>query len=320
MKVLVLSEHDVERLLTMEACIGLMGDALAALARGEVHNPLRQAIRPPGAKHLIGLMPAFRGGEWPAYGLKEICIFPENPSRGLDTHLGAVLLHSGETGELLAMANASAITAIRTAAASALATRVLAREDAHILAVLGSGVQAASHLRAIPLVRDIREVRIYSRNRAKAEGLGQGRVCASAEEAVRGADVIVTATSSAEPVVRREWMAPGAHINAVGACFPAARELDGATVAAASFFVDSRESAFHESGDYLLAVREGAIPGPEHIRAELGEVLLGRAGGRGSEEEITIYKSLGIAVEDLVSVAFLYDEAKRQSAGTWIDF
>lgn len=318
-QVLILNEHEVERLLAMDECIDVLADALAALSGGEVHNPLRQAIRPPGAKHLIGLMPAFRGGGRPAYGLKEICIFPENPARGLDTHLGAVLLHSGETGELLAMMNASAITAIRTAAASALATRLLAREDAHTLAVLGSGVQAASHLRAIPLVREIREVRIYSRNRAKAEALGKGRVCDTAEAAVRGADIIVTATSSAEPVVRREWVAAGAHINAVGACFPTARELDGATVAAASLFVDRRESALNEAGDYLLALKEGAI-GAGHIRGEIGELVTGRVEGRRSADEITLFKSLGVAAEDLASAAFLYDKAKRLGTGTWVGF
>ena len=170
MKVLVLSEHDVEHLLTMEACIEVMEDALAALARGEVHNPLRQAIRAPGAPGLLGLMPAWRGGETPYYALKEVCVFPENPKRGLDTHLGAVILHSGETGEPLAFMNASAITAIRTAAVSAVATKLLAREDAAVLAILGTGVQAKSHREAIPLVRPIREIRMCGRGRERGGG------------------------------------------------------------------------------------------------------------------------------------------------------
>ncbi|HYO78177.1 MAG TPA: ornithine cyclodeaminase family protein, partial [Thermoanaerobaculia bacterium] len=268
MRVLVISEHEVETLLPMERCIELMAEALTALARGEAHNPLRQAIRAPGAPGLLGLMPAWRGGERPYYALKEVCVFPENPKRGLDSHLGAVVLHSGETGEPLAFVNASAITAIRTAAVSALATRLLAREDAATLAIIGAGVQARSHARAIPLVRNIKEVRSYSRTSGTAS---------SVEEAVRGADIIVTATSAREPVLRREWVAPGAHINAVGSSIAAARELDSDLVAAASLFVDRRESTVNESGDYLFALRDGAIARPGHIRAELGERLTGTA-------------------------------------------
>ncbi|HEX6097264.1 MAG TPA: ornithine cyclodeaminase family protein [Thermoanaerobaculia bacterium] len=306
MKVLVLSEHDVHELLTMAECIAVMEDALAALARGEVHNPLRQAIRAPGAPGLLGLMPAWRGSGTPYYGLKEVCVFPENPRRGLDTHLGAVILHSGETGEPLAFMNASAITAIRTAAVSAVATKLLARDDAAVLAIIGTGVQGQSHRQAIPLVRSIREIRMCGR-------------AGSVEEAVRGADIIVTATSAREPILRREWLSPGVHINAVGSSIAAARELDTATVAAASLFVDRRESTLNESGDFLFARRDGAV-GDDHIRAELGELLTGAAPGRTSAEEITLFKSLGLAVEDLASAAFLYEKARREHRGTWIDF
>jgi ornithine cyclodeaminase len=311
MKVLVVSEHDVERLLTMERCIDVMANALTALARGEVHNPLRNAIRAPGAAGLLGLMPAWRGGDPSYYAIKEVCVFPENPKRGLDTHLGAVVLHSGETGAPLAFMNAAAITAIRTAAVSAVATRLLAREDASVLAILGGGAQAKAHLRAIPLVRNIKEIRTFSRSSGTT---------ASAEAAVRGADIIVTATNAREPILRREWIADGAHINAVGSSIAAARELDGATVAAASLFVDRRESTVNESGDYLFALREGAISGPEHIRAELGEILTGAAPGRTSQDEITLFKSLGLAIEDLASAAYLYETAQREGIGTWIDF
>jgi ornithine cyclodeaminase len=310
-KVLILSEHDVEQLLVMEECIEVMEEALAALARGEVHNPLRQAIRPAGAPGLLGLMPAWRGGEMPYFALKEVCVFPGNPARGLDSHLGAVVLHSGETGEPLAFVNAASVTAIRTAAVSAVATKLLARESASILAVIGSGVQAKSHLRGIPLVRSVKEVRQYSRS--------AGNV-ASVEEAVRGADLIVTATSSKEPILRREWLSPGVHINAVGSSIAAARELDSATVAAASLFVDRRESTVNESGDYLFALREGAISGPGHIRAELGEILTGTAPGRTTEDEITLFKSLGLAVEDLAAAAFLFEKARRLGRGNWVEF
>lgn len=325
-KTLILGHHDVETLLTYPDCIAAMEEVLASTARGgEVHNPLRSIVRPENAQGFLGLMPAYRGGAKPAFALKEICLFPGNPARGLDTHLGAVLLHSAETGELIGIFNASAITAIRTAAVSAVATKLLARDDAHTLAIIGAGVQAQSHLEAIPLVRNITEVRVCSRTRAKAERLSRTgappvQIFDNVEDCVRGADIIVTATSSREPVLKREWIAPGAHINAVGSSIAAARELDSAAVAAASLFVDRRESTVNESGDYLMALRDGAIAGPEHIRAELGELLTGKAKGRTSRDEITLFKSLGIAVEDLASAQLLYDKAQAAGAGTWIDF
>jgi len=309
MKVLVLSEHEVEELLTMQECIGVMEEALAALARGEVHNPLRQAIRAPGAPGLLGLMPSWRSSGTPYYGLKEVCVFPENPKRGLDTHVGAVILHSGETGVPLAFMNASAITAIRTAAVSAVATKLLAREDSSVMVVFGAGVQAKAHTKSIPLVRPIRDIFMVTRANL-----------ADAADVVRRADVIVTATSSKEPILKREWLRPGVHINAVGSSIAAARELDGASVAASSLFVDRRESTVNESGDYLFALRENAIPGPEHIRAELGEILIGQSAGRTSADEITLFKSLGLAIEDLAAAAFLYEKARAEGRGTWIEF
>ena len=319
MKVLVLSEHEVHELLTMGECIEVMEDALASLARGEGHQPLRSLVRAPGAAGFLGLMPAYRGGKSPYFGLKEVCVFPGNPSRGLDTHLGAVLLHSGETGEPLAIVNASAVTAIRTAAVSAVATKLLAREDASVLAVLGSGVQARSHIKSIPLVRKIREIRVFSRNRAQAEALEGVTIATSVEEALAGADIIVTATSSKEPIVFRKYIAPGAHINAVGSSVATARELDTATVAESSLFVDRKESTVNESGDYLFPLREGAIR-EDHIRGEIGDVLIGKTKGRSSAGEITLFKSLGLAMEDLASAAFLYEKATKVGRGTFVDF
>lgn len=324
MKLLILSHAEVESLLSMDECIAVMEEALAALARGEVHQPLRSLVRAEGAGGLLGLMPAYRGGRSACYGLKEVCVYPENPSRGLDTHLGAVLLHDGETGQLQAVIDASAITAIRTAAVSAVATRLLARTDSSRLAIIGAGVQARSHLRAMLAVRPIGEVRVFGRSRDRVDGLvavagREVRAVASAEEAVRDADVIVTATSSRDPVLRREWIPPGAHINAVGSSVASARELDSATVAAASLFVDRRESTVNESGDYLAAVREGAI-GPDHIRAEIGEVLIGRAAGRTSDGELTLFKSLGLAIEDLACAQFLHRKCSASGAGQWVEF
>jgi len=320
---LIFGERDVRELLTMTECIGVMEEALASLARGEVHNPLRQMVRAEGAAGFLGLMPAYRGGASPAWGLKEICVYPNNPSRGLDTHVGTVLLHDGETGVPLAIASGSAITEIRTAAVSAVATKLLARPDAAVLAIIGGGVQGRSHLEAIPLVRDIREIRVVSRTREHAEALcaydPRARRLDSIEEAVRGADIVVTATNSREPVVCREWIAPGTHINAVGSSVAHARELDGATVAASSLFVDRRESTVNESGDYLFALREGSI-GEGHIRAEIGEILIGKAQGRTSADEITLFKSLGLAIEDLASVAFLYEKGRREGRGVAVSF
>jgi ornithine cyclodeaminase/alanine dehydrogenase-like protein (mu-crystallin family) len=310
MKTLILSHAAVEELLPMAECIEVMEEALRSLGRGEVHNPLRQKIAAPGAPGILGLMPAWRGGDPAYYALKEVCVFPGNPARGLDSHVGTVILHSGDTGEPLAILSASAITAIRTAAVSAVATRLLARPDAQVLAILGTGVQSKTHEVAIPLVRPIREIRTYSRS---------GGTASSAEECVRGADVVVTATSSREPVLRREWLSPGVHINAVGSSIPAARELDGETVAACSLFVDRRESTIHESGDYLFALQEGAIDGPGHIRAELGELLLGSAEGRNSPDELTLFKSLGLGVEDLAAAAYLYEKVRNRPDAVWVE-
>src|SRR5438128_2126604 len=311
MKLLVLSHDDVEELLTMRECIRVMEEALADLARGKVTNPLRSMLRAEGAAGILGLMPAYRGD----FGLKEICVYPGNPARGLDTHLGLVILHDGQTGAPKAIMNASAITAIRTAAVSAVATKLLARDDAHVLAILGAGVQGQSHLEAIPLVRKIDEVRIFSRTRSKAERFKSARITNSAEEAVRGADIIVTATSSKEPVVKRDWIKPGAHINAVGSSVKTSREIDTETMKAASLFIDRRESTLNESGDYLMA-----DVGPNHIPAEIGEILIGKAKGRTSKDEITLFKSLGLAIEDLASAQFLFSEAQRRGRGAWVDF
>jgi ornithine cyclodeaminase/alanine dehydrogenase-like protein (mu-crystallin family) len=320
---LVLSDADVRRLLPMTECIEVMAEALTALARDEAENPLRSMVRAADGESLMGLMPAHRSTGTPAWGLKVICLFPDNPKRGLDAHQGGVLLFDGETGQPRAMLNASTVTEIRTAAVSGVATRLLAREDVRELAVLGSGVQARSHLEAMQAVRSFGRIRIFSPNRDHAEQLAQESggtdAVGSAEEAVRGADVVVTATNSREPVLRRDWLKPGAHINAVGSSFAGARELDTSTVAAASLFVDRRESTLNEAGDYLMPAAEGAI-GPEHIRAEIGELLIGAAPGRTSPEELTLFKSLGIAVEDLAAAEYVVRRAGEEGVGTEVPF
>jgi ornithine cyclodeaminase/alanine dehydrogenase-like protein (mu-crystallin family) len=319
---LVLSEHDVRRLLDMESCIEAMEDVLRSLARGELFQPLRTVARPQNGPGFMGLMPAHRSGESAAYALKEIVITPSNPTRGLDAHQGGVLLHDGETGELVALLNASPVTEIRTAAVSAVATRALARKDAARVAILGAGVQARGHVDAMRAVLDDPEIRIWTRNAEAAEALAAevGAIVApSVDAALYGAEVVCTTTASTEPVVERRWLTPGAHVNAVGACIPTARELDTETVAAASFFVDRRESALNEAGDYVLAAADGAID-PGHIQAELGEVLAGMHPGRRDESELTVFESLGIAVEDLAAAELVVRRAREQGAGMEVEF
>jgi len=312
----------------MTECIELMADALSALARGEVFQPLRTIVRPPDARGLLGLMPSYRAGGQGAFGLKAICVFPGNPAIGKDAHQGAVLLFSRETGELLAVMNASEITAIRTAAVSAVATRLLARQDAEQLAIIGAGIQARTHLAALAAVRPIKRAKVACRNIEHAEELAREmrqqlsfpiEPVRTNEEAVRGADLIVTATSSQEPVINKDWISPGAHVNAIGTHSPNSREIDSATMAAAKIFVDRRESALNESGDYLLAAKEGLV-NAESIRGEIGELLIGSKTGRTSATEITLFKSLGLAIEDIVSADYLYRKARSQNSGTWIDF
>lgn len=328
MKILVLSHTEVSELLPMTECIAVMRDALLALASGTAHQPLRTIVRPPDAKGVMGLMPAYASGDGAAFCLKAICVFPGNPPKGLDPHQGAVLLSSAETGELQAMMNASALTAIRTAAVSGVATDLLARPDACQLALLGSGVQARAHLIAMAEVRKIKRCRVASRHLEHARTFAEEmeddvsftlEPVETVAEALEGSDLIVSATNATEPIVQREWITPGAHLNLVGACVPTAREVDSATMAAASLFVDRRESTLQEAGDYILAARDGLI-GPDHIRAELGEVLAGAKPGRTAAEEITCFKSLGIAIEDLFAAEYLYRKAKRLGVGSWVEW
>jgi len=330
MRVLVLSHRDVVAALLPKACAESMAAVLAARARGETHMPLRSIMAAPGAAGFMGLMPSWRGGQHGGaamFALKAICVIPDNPTRGLDAHQGTVTLFDGETGVPTAILDASAITAIRTAAVTAVATDVLARADARTLAILGAGVQGRAHLRALAGVRDFGEVRVFAPTRAHAQAVideagpaGAGlSVTPSAGDAVRGADVVVAATNSPRPVLQRAWLKPGAHVNAVGASTPRAQEIDTATVAASALFCDSRESVLAEAGEFQLAVTEGLIPGEEHIRAELGEVLAGTAPGRRDDGELTLFRSLGIAVEDLAAAETAVAAARAQGLGTEVE-
>lgn len=327
-RVLVLTSSEIKLLLSMTECIEVMSETLKDLSRGELMQPLRMVVRPPDARGVMAMMPAYRCGPESVFGLKAMCFFHGNPAFGKDAHQGCVLLSSGQTGEPLAIMNASAITEIRTAAVSAVATRLLAREDASDLAIVGSGLQARAHLVALSAVRSIKRARVYSPNPDHPKQLAKEmssqfqfpiEPMTNAEEALAGADLIVTATSARQPVIRREWISEGAHINAIGTYSPQAREIDSATMAAARIFVDRRESALNESGDYLLAAEEGLLT-PESLLGEIGELLLGEKLGRTSADEITLFKSLGLAVEDLACAQYLLAKASETNVGRWIEF
>ena len=327
MKVLFVNGDGVARLLTMEACIPAMRDALTALSRGDVVMPLRSLVRLPDRSGLLGMMPGYLGAPR-SFGLKVVTVMPGNHGTAYDSHQGVVMLFGIEHGEPLAILDASAITAIRTAAASAAATDALAREDAGDLALIGSGAQAKTHLAAMRAVRPLRRVRIWSRSRAnaerfaRAEARGAGvpiEVLGSAEEAVRGADLVCTTTAAKEPVLKGTWLSPGVHVNAVGSCFPTSRELDTDAVRRSRFYTDCRESCVNEAGEFLIPRDEGAIT-DAHLLGELGEVLLGKVEGRAARDDVTVYESLGVAVEDLAAAHVIHRRAMETGEGTWLEW
>ena len=326
MTTVILTQSEIRRLLPMDTCMGLMALALETLGREQAVNPLRWGIRLPDQKAVLGMMPgAMRTPE--SIGLKVVGVFPSNHGTRFDSHQGVVLLLDPDNGVPLAILDAAEVTAIRTAAVSGVATRILAREDAGDLALLGSGVQARTHLEAMSHARKLRRVRVYSPTRAHREAFAareSGRFGVtvepvdSAREAVLDADLICTVTSCKDPVLAGEWIAAGSHINAAGSSVASARELDTDAVARSRLFVDRRESAFNEAGDFLIPKQEGAF-GDEHIRGEIGEILLGRIQGRSSDQEITLFKSLGLAVEDLASAHFLRAKALELGVGARVE-
>jgi len=323
---LILTQKEIRALLPMEVCMELVAKALMSLSRGESQNPLRWGMRLSSGRGLLGMMPGSTSSP-PALGLKIVSVFPGNHGTPFDAHQGVVVLFDPENGVPRAILDASEITAIRTAAASGLATRTLAREDAGDLALIGSGVQARTHLEAMRVARRLRRVRVYSPNRASRAGFAEReskraglRVEAvdSARAAVEGADIVCTVTSSKTPVLEGRWLSPGCHVNAAGACIKDARELDTEAVGRARVFVDRRESAMNEAGDLLIPMKEGAFDA-SHVQAELGEVLIGRSQGRSTPEEITLFESLGIAVEDLAAAHYLDRVGRERGAGVQVE-
>jgi len=322
METLFIDGETVRRVLPVADCIEVMAETFADLVEGRIGQPLRSVIRLVSGRGLLGLMPA-DGSHRGVAGIKALSVFPGNATIGLPSHQGVVLLFEAEHGRLLAVVDAESITAVRTPAASAVATRALAFESACTLALLGTGVQAEGHLESMRAVRPVREVRVWDIDRVRAAEFARVEsarcglpveMAETVEEAVAGAQIICTLTPSKEPILRSEWVEDGAHINAVGACTPDAREVDSALVARARVYTDSRESLLAEAGDFLIPLAEGAI-GRDHLRGELGDVLTGRVEGRQRDDEITLFESLGVGAQDLAAAEHVYRRCRELGLG-----
>lgn len=317
MSLLILDRQAVVQALPMHECIEVIATALADFARGAYRQFPRRALRCPRTPALMGLMPVFKNLEEPLWGLKDVVVSAGNRALGLDSHQGAMLVHDGRTGVLQAILNASELTLIRTAAASAVATRALARTGAARVAILGTGAQARAHIAALRLVLPEARFTLWGRSFEHAQALArstQATACEHARDAVADADVVCTLTASTSPLLQHDWLRPGCHVNAVGASSRDTRELGSDVVGAAELFVDSLEQALEECGEYHFALAEGAIAA-DHIRGELGQVLTGACAGRTDEHTLTVFKSLGLAVEDLAAAAHALHNAARLGIG-----
>jgi alanine dehydrogenase len=322
---LILSESQVQGLIDLDELIAALEQAHVQYSTGKAVMPVRLVVPLPQINGRITSMPGFLN-EDKALGMKVVTYFQENPKRNLPAILGTILLFSAETGKIIAVMDGSYITAIRTACASAMASKVLSHPTASVLGVLGAGVQAKAHIRALCRVRKLHHIKIYSPSGTSATNVKQElesqigiviEVAKSAEETVRGCDLIVTATTAKDPIVTAEWLKPGAHINAVGSHRPDLRELDGATLARSKVFVDSRAAIMAECGDILLALEEKSIT-PDHVQTEIGEVLARTKPGRSKADEVTLYKSVGIAIQDVATAHLVYHKALAKNVGTHV--
>jgi ornithine cyclodeaminase len=329
LKTLVLGADDVSEMLTMAECIDVMESTFRSMSKGLASFPPRNLLALPDKKGVLGMMPGYLTSQG-IIGLKATSVFPGNLGTPYESHQGAVLIFETTNGKLLGVVDAASVTRIRTAAASGVATNLLAREATNDLCIIGSGVQASSHLEAMLLVRpSTKRVRVFSRNPENAKAFARKESSSSrgitveatggAQDAIAEADLICTTTGSTSPIVLGKWVRPGAHINAVGASRPPGRELDSDLVARSRLYVDSRESANLEADDFRVPRQEGRI-GDSHIRGEIGEVLEGKATGRTGPDDITVFKSLGLAIEDLAAANFLYEKALRLGRGKMIEF
>jgi alanine dehydrogenase len=313
----------------MGECIQVIEEMFKTLARGEAILPLRSVIPTQDKKGAFAQMSAYLGSStYNVVGGKYITVFPGNLSTEYDSHQGCVLLFECVNGRLLAVIDASSVTAIRTAAASAVASKVLARKDSSTLAIMGSGTQASTHLLAMREIRPIKRVKIWSRNKTHADSfvakhsgdsLEEIKSCDSPKDAVQDADIICTTTAASEPILKGEWIPTGCHINAVGASRPPSRELDSQVVAKSRLYTDRMESLLSEADDYRIPKSEGLLT-ENNLVGEIGQVLLGQIHGRSNDDEITLFKSLGIATEDLAVANHIYKKCEANKLGTWLDF
>ena len=324
---LIIGAADVRRALPMSDCIEVIARTMGTVSRGGAQVPARTVFPVGTGGNLFAAMPGYV--ESPsALGAKVIAVYPQNPQQGISSHSGVIVVFNPQSGTPEAIVDASEVTAMRTAAASAVATRALARSDAGVLAILGTGEQASTHLEAITTVRRLRSVRIWGRSVEKArafatrEGGRHGisiKVSASVREAVENADIVCTVTASREPILEGTWLTPGAHVNLVGASRVTAREADDEVVTRSRFYVDYRQSALSEAGELRHAIDAGLV-GASHVVGEIGDVLNGNVAGRSRPDEITVYKSVGIAAQDLATAQAICERAARLSLGTRVPF
>ncbi len=326
MEIRIINKALIHQLLPPEKCIELMDQAMRQVSLGEAALPLRHALPLMNGNGMLGMMPGYlkASGDRPdCFGIKLNSLFPDNPKHGLPSHLGLVVLYEAEHGKPIAILDADVITSLRTAAASGLATRELSRPESSTLAMIGTGEEARTHIPAVLAVRDIDTINVWGRNAAHAQALCDEfsgldgvdiRAYDSVETAVQAADIICTVTAAPTPVLEGAMIPSGAHVNLVGSSIPTAREVDNEAVRRGRFYIDYRESTLNQAGELLSAIREGVVD-ESHIVGEIGSVLVGDVAGRQSAEEITIYKSLGVAAQDLASAWFVYQASCDQDLG-----
>jgi len=313
--------------ITMEECITIMENIFIQLEEDQAFNPLRSAMLIPGENGLLSMMPGYVNKQ-DIMGIKSVSVYPENANIGLESHQGSVTLFNALNGTPLAIMDAGQITAIRTAAVSGLATRILAKKNSKILAILGSGIQARTHIEAMTTILNLEEIRVWSKNKKNAKKLVEEqrkkyaipfRPFDTVNEAIYNADIICTTTAAVEPILHGKYLMQGVHINAVGSSVRNTRELDGFAIKLSKLYVDKIESTINESGDFLMAKQEGTID-DNHIIGTLGEILTKQKKGRNNTNDITLFKSLGLAVEDIATAFFIFDKYVKSNKGNWVEF
>ena len=313
--------------ITMEECITVMENIFIQLEEDQAFNPLRSAMLIPGENGLLSMMPGYVNKQ-DIMGIKSVSVYPENANIGLESHQGSVTLFNALNGTPLAIMEAGQITAIRTAAVSGLATRILAKKNSKILAILGSGIQARTHIEAMTTILNLEEIRVWSKNKKNAKRLVEEqrkkyaipfRPFDTVNEAIYNADIICTTTAAVEPILQGKYLMQGVHINAVGSSVRNTRELDGFAIKLSKLYVDKIESTINESGDFLIAKQEGTID-DNHIIGTLGEILTKQKKGRNNTNDITLFKSLGLAVEDIATAFFIFDKYVKSNKGNWVEF